>query len=76
MRLPTTLRSTQKSLKAQASKETALGQGQSSVIWQWKNWQWLARSLRIEPDPFAVSKLISRGHHDPVSKDIATELFD
>ncbi len=41
------LTSTQKSLKAQASKETALGQGQLSAIWQWKNWEWLARSLLV-----------------------------
>jgi putative transposase len=34
----------------------------------------LARQLNLTAS--AVSKLISRGRHDPVSKDIATELFD
>jgi len=34
----------------------------------------LARQLNLTPS--AVSKLISRGRHDPVSKDVATELFD
>ena len=34
----------------------------------------LARQLNLTPS--AVSKLISRGRCDPVSKDIATELFD
>ncbi len=34
----------------------------------------LARQLNITAS--AVSKLISRGRHDPVSKDIATKLFD
>jgi REP element-mobilizing transposase RayT len=34
----------------------------------------LARHLNLTPS--AVSKLISRGRSDPVSKDIATELFD
>jgi DNA-binding MarR family transcriptional regulator len=34
----------------------------------------LARQLNLTPS--AVSKLISRGRHDLVSKDIASELFD
>ena len=34
----------------------------------------LARQLSLTPS--AVSKLVSRGRYDPVSKDIATELFD
>ncbi|MGD2187681.1 MAG: hypothetical protein PVI71_16230, partial [Desulfobacterales bacterium] len=34
----------------------------------------LARQLNLTPS--AVSKLISRGRRDPVSKDIANELFD
>jgi hypothetical protein len=34
----------------------------------------LAREFNLTPS--AVSKLISRGRHDSVSKDIATELFD
>jgi hypothetical protein len=34
----------------------------------------LARQYSLTPS--AVSSLVSRGHHDLVSKDIATELFD
>jgi hypothetical protein len=34
----------------------------------------LARQLSLTPS--AVSKLVIRGRHDPVSKDIASELFD
>jgi hypothetical protein len=34
----------------------------------------LARQLSLTPS--AVSQLVIRGRHDPVSKDIATELFD